>query len=426
MQPVANPASSSSDSPAPASAVSAPTSPPPGAFSSPPPGRLSSVDAYRGFVMVLMMGEVLRLRRVAQALPESGVWQFLSFHQSHVEWIGCSLHDLIQPSFSFLVGVALPFSIAARAARGETRARMTWHALWRALLLVLLGVFLRSTSRSMTNWTFEDTLSQIGLGYGFLFVLGFRPQRDHWIALGTILAGTWAAFALWPLPAADFDYAKVGVTAAWLETHGLSGFAAHWQKNSNLAWAFDTWWMNLFPREKPFIANNGGYATLSFIPTLGTMILGLIAGTVLRSARSGPAKVRWFAIAGAACLLSGALLGWLGVVPVVKRIWTPSWVLYSGGWCFLLLALFYLIIDVRQKRGWAFPLIVVGANSIAAYIIAHGIDAFIEKNLVTHLGAETFRILGAAYQPLLLGAATLFIMWLMLYWMWKRKLFLKI
>lgn len=418
MQPAAIP-------PSPVSS-SVPTSPPPGAFASPPPGRLTSVDAYRGLVMLLMMGEVLRLRRVAQALPESGLWQFLSFHQSHVEWIGCSLHDLIQPSFSFLVGVALPFSIANRAARGESRARMTWHALWRALLLVLLGVFLRSVNRATTNWTFEDTLTQIGLGYGFLFVLGFRPQRDHWIALGTILIGYTVAFALWPLPPADFDYAKVGVTAAWLETNGLSGFAAHWQKNSNLAWAFDTWWMNLFPREKPFVANNGGYATLSFIPTLGTMILGLIAGNVLRSERTPTQRIRWFATAGAVCLLAGALLGWLGIVPVVKRIWTPSWVLYSGGWCFLLLALFYLVIDVRQKRAWAFPLVVVGANSIAAYLIAHGFDNYIEKNLVTHLGADSFRTLGAAYQPLLLGGATLLLMWLILYWMWKRKLFLKI
>ena len=80
--------------------------------------RLTSVDAYRGFVMFLMMAEVLRCCRVATALPESGFWKFLCHHQSHAEWIGCSLHDLIQPSFSFLVGVALPFSIASRAARG--------------------------------------------------------------------------------------------------------------------------------------------------------------------------------------------------------------------------------------------------------------------------------------------------------------------
>src|SRR3954470_18053731 len=90
-----------------------------------PPTRSTALDAYRGLVMFLMMAELLRLPQVAKALPESGFWRFLAWHQSHVEWVGCSLHDLIQPSFSFLVGAALPFSIAARAARGQTPGRMT-------------------------------------------------------------------------------------------------------------------------------------------------------------------------------------------------------------------------------------------------------------------------------------------------------------
>src|SRR3954447_24683126 len=98
-------------------------------------GRLGSVDAYRGFVMFLMMAEVLRLGRVASSLPESGFWKFLAWHQSHAERIGCSLHDMIQPSFSVLVGVAVPFSIAGRLAKGQTKAQMTLHALWRSLLL---------------------------------------------------------------------------------------------------------------------------------------------------------------------------------------------------------------------------------------------------------------------------------------------------
>ncbi|MBL9189199.1 MAG: DUF5009 domain-containing protein [Opitutaceae bacterium] len=392
----------------------------------PAPARLASIDAYRGFVMLLMMAEVLRLKRVAAALPESGLWQFLAWHQTHVEWIGCTLHDLIQPSFSFLVGVALPYSIAARLARGDSPARMTLHAAWRALLLILLGIFLRSASRNTTNWTFEDTLTQIGLGYVALFALGFRPLRDQWIALGAIVAGYWAAFALWPLPGAGFDPASVGLKPEWLAAHGQEGFAAHWQKNTNLAWAFDTWWMNLFPRERPFAFHPGGYATLSFIPTLGTMILGLIAGGVLRSARDPGAKLRWFATAGVACLLAGALLGWLGVCPVVKRIWTPSWVLHSGGWCLLLLALFHLVLDLRGWRAWAFPLLVIGANSIAAYCLAHGFDSYVAKNLITHLGVKTFRVFGPVYEPLLQGAATLAVLWLILLWMWRRKLFLKI
>ena len=133
--------------------------------------RLASIDAYRGLVMFLMMAEVLKLCQVARNLPGQRIWELLCHHQSHVEWVGCSLHDLIQPSFSFLVGVALPFSLANRLAKGQSKAWLTAHALWRSLILVLLGVFLRSRHQSQTYYTFEDTLSQIGLGYTFLFVL---------------------------------------------------------------------------------------------------------------------------------------------------------------------------------------------------------------------------------------------------------------
>jgi heparan-alpha-glucosaminide N-acetyltransferase len=390
----------------------------------PIPARLASLDAYRGFVMFLMMAEVLHLSRVARAAPESGFWQFLAHHQSHVPWIGCSLHDLIQPSFSFLVGVALPFSLAGRAARGQSRTRMTLHAVWRALVLILLGVFLRSIGRSQTYWTFEDTLSQIGLGYVALFLLGFRPLREQWAALGLILAGYWAAFALYPVLGPGFDYGKVGESNTW--PHLMTGFAAHWNKNSNVAWAFDTWFLNLFPREKPFGFNGGGYATLSFIPTLGTMILGLIAGDVVRSERAPRAKVKWLAVAGVAGLGAGAAFGWLGICPVVKRIWTPSWVLYSGGWCFLLLAAFYVLIDASGLRRWAFPLVVIGMNSIAAYCMAHLFDGFIGSSLQIHFGTALFKVFGQAYEPLVHGALTLFVMWLLLFWMYRRKIFLRI
>jgi predicted acyltransferase len=130
-------------------------------MAAPVPPRLASMDAYRGFVMFLMMAEVLRVGAVAAKFPDSSFWKFLDFHTSHVDWVGCSLHDLIQPSFSFLVGVALPYSIASRLARGQSQLAMTGHALWRALLLVMLGVFLRSVGRPEANWTFEDTLSQV-------------------------------------------------------------------------------------------------------------------------------------------------------------------------------------------------------------------------------------------------------------------------
>ena len=231
------------------------------------------------------MAEVLRFGQVAEALPESTFWAFLDFQQSHVSWEGCSLHDLIQPSFSFLVGVALPYSIASRAGRKQSRKMMWFHTFRRSLILIFLGIFLRSMHKEQTNFTFEDTLTQIGLGYPFLFAIGFRSERIQWTALISILVGYWIFFAAYPLPGPYFDWSETGINAAW--EHNLTGFAAHWNKNTNAAWAFDRWFLNLFPRELPFRFNGGGYSTLSFIPTLATMILGLIAGKWLKNNSSG-------------------------------------------------------------------------------------------------------------------------------------------
>ena len=133
-----------------------------------PTARNISLDAYRGFVMFLMMAEVLHLARVSQSFPGNWFWSFLAYNQTHVDWAGCSLHDMIQPSFSFLVGVALPYSIASRMAKGATFGKLFLHALWRSALLIWLGVFLRSMHSPQTNYTFEDTLSQIGMGYPIL------------------------------------------------------------------------------------------------------------------------------------------------------------------------------------------------------------------------------------------------------------------
>jgi len=394
------------------------------AVSPPLPGRLTSVDVYRGFVMLLLLAESLRSCEVAEARPGSAFWAFFCHHQSHVPWVGASLHDLIQPSFSFLVGVALAFSAASRSAAGQPRARLLRHALWRSSVLVFLGIWLRSVGRPQTYFTFEDTLTQIGLGYVFLVLLALRPRRDQWLALALILAGYWAAFAWYPRPSPEFDYAAVGVPADW--PHHLSGFAAHWNKNSNLAWAFDVWFLNLFPRERPFVFNGGGYATLSFIPTLGTMILGLLAGGILR--RDGPprSRLRWLILTGLAGIASGALLGAAGLCPIVKRIWTPSFTLWSGGVCLLLLAGAYALVDVYGHRRWAFPLVVIGMNSIAAYCLYELTARFIGASLRTHLGDATFRVAGDPYLPFVQGLAVVLVMWLILFWMYRRRIFLRI
>lgn len=393
--------------------------------------RMASIDAYRGFVMLLMMGEVLSFEKVSKALPNSGFWSFLSYHQSHVEWVGCSLHDLIQPSFSFLVGVALPYSIASRIAKGESQSTMIFHALRRSLVLILLGIFLRSMHAQQTNFTFEDTLTQIGLGYFFLFLLGFSTSKTQIITLIALLLGYFMAFALYPLPDTAFNYAEAGAQQNW--SNNLSGFAAHWNKNTNLAWAFDRWFLNLFPRPSTFLFNGGGYTTLSFIPTLGTMILGLIAGIQLKRDYAPSETIKKFLIIGISLLLTGWLLNALNICPNVKRIWTPTWTLYSGGWCFLLLTLFYWSIDVfpkgipsRETSKWYFILLVIGANSIAAYIIAHTIDGFISSSLFIHFGKQYAEVFGLAYAPLVHGFLILFFEWLILYWMYRKRVFIRI
>ena len=389
----------------------------------PPTVRNVAVDAYRGLVMLLMMGEVLQFAKVSAYYNHSIFWKILGWNQTHTEWSGCSLHDMIQPSFSFLVGVALPYSIRSRQRKGAQFSKMLVHTIWRSVLLIALGILLRSLHSSQTNFTFEDTLTQIGLGYTFLFLLAFRPARDQWIAFSAILFGYWLAWALYPAPGAGFDYAAVGVPSDW--NHLYTGFRAHWNKNSNLGQAFDVWFLNLFPRAQRFVFNDGGYLTLSFIPTLGTMILGLFAGQwFLASAPKQP--IRRFLIAGAGLLALGLFFHFTGICPIVKRIWTPSWTLFSGGICFLFLAVFSWIIDVKQWRGWAFPLVVVGTNSIAAYLIAHLWEDFLSRNLITNLGHQTFLILGQGLQPLLLGASILLIYWLFLFWMYRRKIFLRI
>lgn len=390
-----------------------------------PQNRVASVDIYRGFVMLLMMAEVLSLQDVAKALPGSQFWQIIGFNQSHVPWIWLSLHDMIQPSFTFLVGVVLPYSIASRKNKGASFENILGHTFKRSLILIFLGIFLRSMHSQQTNFTFEDTLTQIGLGYTFLVLISLYSQRIQIGMLVLILAGYWLAFALYQLPGADFNYTAAGVTANW--EHNLNGFAAHWNKNTNFAWAFDQWFMNIFPRESVFMFNGGGYSTLSFIPTLGTMILGLLAGNILNSSVTARKKLNYFVLAGICLILIGIIFHVSGINPIVKRIWTPAWTIFSGGICFLFLAFFYGLIDMTGRRKGSFFLMVIGVNSIAAYVIADGgMRNMINDSLFIHLGQNFDQVFGPAYSTLVSGGLVLFFEWLILYWMYRKKIFIKI
>jgi predicted acyltransferase len=374
--------------------------------------------------MFLMLAEAMRLWTLHTAFPASRFWSIVAFNTTHVPWQGCSLHDLVQPAFSFLVGAALPFSIANRRARGTSFGHMFRHAVWRSIVLILLGIFLRSLERPHTYWTFEDTLTQIGLGYTFLFLLAFASLRVQAAVFIAILVGFWAAFVLYPLPGPGFDYPSVGVPADW--PHLYSGFLSHFNKNSNLSWAFDVWFLNLFPREAPFRFNSGGWSTLSFIPTLATMQLGMWAGRWLQTSRSTKEKLRGLLVAGVGLTLSGLLLQWLHVSPIVKRIWTSSYTLYSGGLVILMLAAFYAVIELKGWKRWSFPLLVIGANSIAIYVMSWTMEHFVTSALLRHLGSAPFAILGPPFEPVLLGAAALVVFWTILFWMYKRNIFVRI
>jgi predicted acyltransferase len=230
--------------------------------------------------------------------------------------------------------------------------------------------------------------------------------------------------ALYPARGPNFNYAAVGVPDDWRQ-HLFTGFASHWNKNSNLGQAFDLWFLNLFPRTSPFLFNDGGYLTLSFIPTLGTMLLGVAAGRWSLAA-SPNIPMRKFLLAAAALLAAGLVLHLTGICPIVKRIWTPSWTLFSGGVCFLFLAAFSWVVDIKKQRGLAFPLVVIGMNSIAAHFIAHLCENLVESSIRINLGMRALNIFGTAVEPTVLGSLTLGVYWLMLWWMYRKKLFIRI
>jgi predicted acyltransferase len=324
-----------------------------------------------------------------------------------------------------MVGIAVPYSYARRSEQGHSFAQQFRHALIRGGILVLLAVFLTSGSRGdgQTRWEFTNVLGQIGLGYPFLLFLLNRRFSAQAATVGAILVGYWALFAVYPLPAAGFNYAAVGVTPEDLAGGAVQeGFLGHWSKNSNVAAAFDVWFLNLFPRSTPFAFNAGGYATLNFVPALATMILGLMCGELLRSPRTAREKIRLLLIAAGALLVAGAVAG-VTVCPIVKRIWTPSWVLFSGGLVIGILTAFYWVIDVAGYRRWSKFLVVVGMNSIAIYMMSQLMRPWVGDLLRVHLGSGWFT---GAYGPMARDVLTLLVFWLICWGMYRRKIFLRV
>jgi predicted acyltransferase len=405
-------------------------------------GRLLSLDAYRGFVMLVLAASGFGILQLTQLKPEAPVWKTLDYDtwqrigfnfdhtawQSNFDWIGVSFWDLLQPAFMFIVGVAMPFSYARRQALGQGAFSRAAHAVLRALVLILLGIFLSSNWSAETNWTFVNVLSQIGLGYLFVYALMGRRFWIQLIAFVLILVGYWGWFSTYT-PPAGYDFAAVGAAP---ETQ-LEGRFASWSKNANVAHNFDVWFLNKFPRteQQPFTFNEGGYQTLNFIPAIGTMLLGVFCGQLLLSDRRWWQKFFLLVIGGAVCLGLGVAAG-LYVCPIVKRIWTPSWVLYSGAWVIWGLAAFYLLFDLCRLRWLAFPLVVIGMNSLAFYLMGQLLRPWAEKTVQTHFGGLIAYYLGPSltaddmFGRVIPPICAVIVFWLIALWMYRQKFFVRV
>ncbi|HEV3143137.1 MAG TPA: hypothetical protein VGZ47_04555, partial [Gemmataceae bacterium] len=290
--------------------------------------RLASLDAYRGLIMLTLAAAGFGIPEVAKQFEStSQTWRLLLYHFDHPKWIsqnwvlGCSYWDLIQPSFMFMVGVSMPFSYGARRARGDSFIRMALHAEIRSIVLVLLGVFLGYYWSGHAHWEFFNVLAQIGLGYFFVFLLIGRPVAVQLLAAAAILICYWILFV----------FNKVT---------GANTFSDHFLPDLNFAERIDIMFLSLFPPEYSFTGNKGHYATLNFVPSMVTMLFGVMAGELLQSPRSLGRKTAILFGSGILCMLLALATGGLGqlgdaigvsipeqytLCPIIKRIWTPSW-----------------------------------------------------------------------------------------------------
>jgi predicted acyltransferase len=393
--------------------------------------RLLSLDVYRGLIMVSLafsgFGLVGTAANHLEDHPDSALWQTIRYQFDHVQWVGCAYWDLIQPSFMFMVGAAMAFSYAKRKQQGQSYPRMLAHAVWRSIVLILLGIFLISNSMQSTNWSLMNVLTQIGLGYTFLFLLWGRPWQVQAVVAIVILAGTWLAYDLYPYSGIDVSRGapEVGVTQVWAERN-LADVPPAWHKNANIGHAVDLWLLNLLPQKQPFRYSGGGYQTINFIPSLATMLFGLMCGELLRSGRSASSKLWILLLAGLFGLGTGLVLDMTGICPLVKRIWTPSWALFSTGWCCLILAGLYSVCDVLGYRKWAFPLVVVGVNSIAIYCMDMLLKNWTASTWQKHLGRDFFYSWGAENEPSMRAIFVGLSFWLVCLWMYRQKIFIRI
>jgi predicted acyltransferase len=391
---------------------SLPGTPPP-----PPTSRLLSLDALRGFDMFwIMSGE-----GIVHALARTTKWPpftILSEQLHHTVWNGFTFYDMIFPLFLFVSGTALPFSMQKRvqqagvAAAHDLSARdkrqLIGRMLRRAFILVLLGLVVNGALRfdGLANTRFPSVLGRIGIAWffaGLIYLGGGLRWQVGWL-LGLLL-GYWAAMSWIPVP---------GYGAGVLTMPG----------------SLESYIDRLLLPGRLHDGIHDPEGVLSTIPAIATALLGVLTGSFLKAgpAQAGPpAWPMWqkavaLAIAGIILVLAG--LAWGSVFPINKRLWTSSFTLYAGGWSLLLLSVFYGLIDVAGYRKWAFPFVVIGANSIIIYVASEGAIDF--AHTATYFFGGLLHLTPLSGQMVWTAISITLIQWIFLYILYRNKIFLKV
>jgi predicted acyltransferase len=384
----------------------------------PASARLVSLDALRGFDMWWIIGGDQLLRSFVKA-SNRPAWQWIPDQLTHVPWEGFHFIDLIFPLFLFMIGVAIPFSLAKRLARGDSARRIHAHLFLRVAILIVLGMMVNGSLLTYDPQQFElsySVLQMLALGYLVASLL-FIHLRLRWQVLATVvmLVGYWALLAFVPGPGHEIGRFREGCNAGDWVTEFLVG---RW-RDHQVGW----------------IIGILGHAS--------TAMLGVFAGQMLRAPWGNARKVAALLALGCTCLALGYVWsGWFiqhlaarGIgnrfvdwpiwFPIIKNRWTSSFALYAGGWSYLLLALFYLVIDVWKVRRWAFPFIVIGANSIFAYMCWQlGSGVFRSAAGVFLRGLEQY-VGPAWYEPIAWAGATA-ALWLLLWYLHRNKTLIRV
>ncbi|MGP0067288.1 MAG: acyltransferase family protein [Isosphaeraceae bacterium] len=365
-----------------------------------PPERLTSIDALRGFDMFWIVGGDAVARALCKWWGTPEALQ-LGEQFEHVDWEGFRFYDLIFPLFLFLVGVVLPFSLRKYMTAEHPKGVALGRTARRVVLLFLLGLIYNNLLQfHFDQLRVTGVLQRIAVCYGiasliFLFT-GVRTQAILFVA---ILVGYWAILMYVPAPESKTagDLSIQTNLAGYLDRHYLPG--------------------KIYKSYYGFGDNEG---LLSTIPAVATALLGVLAGHWLLSDRNRWLKAFGLAFAGAACLGLGFL--WSREFPIIKILWTSSYVLVAGGWSLLLLSLFYTIIDVIKLRAWAFVFVVIGVNAITIYI-AKDIIPFDEISRYFLGGVARY---SGSFRPAVVPIGTVVLEWLFLFHLYRNRIFLRV